>query len=124
MDNQKSIKTSFWDFKNVKIYSSGGEQILDFIVGFITGGIILHFVPGYFLYRLFSFQYEQLSKLGGLAEEMPTFPIKETLLVFVIFVVMILVFLYLLRRRKHFAFGFLIPLIFNILAFVLALSSF
>ena len=119
MDDQKLIKTSFWDFKNVKVYSSEGEQILDFIAGLIIGGGILHFIPGYFLTRLFSFKYKQLGEIGRSGSEMSTLPVWEILLVFAIYIMMILAILYLWKRRKHFAIGFLIPLTFNILAFIL-----
>ena len=125
MINQKSNnfpnkpqKTSFWDFKSVKVYTDLGEKILDFVIGFIIGGVILNFTPGYFLTRFASLRYKQLSEMG---REIPVFPIKEILLILAIYVVVILVFLYLWKRRRHFALGFLIPLIFSILAFILLL---
>jgi len=118
MDNQKPIKTSFWDFKSAKVYTDLGEKILDFVIGFIIGGAILHFAPGYFLTRLASLRYKQLGEMG---REIPIFPIREILLISIIYVALILVILYLWKRRKHFAFGFLIPLIFNILLFILLL---
>ena len=125
MINQKSNnfpnkpqKTSFWDFKSVKVYTDLGEKILDFVIGFIIGGIILNFTPCYFLTRLASLRYKQLIEIG---REMPTFPIREILLILMIYVALILVILYLLKRRRHFALGFLIPLISSILGFILLL---
>jgi len=116
--SNKLQKTSFWDFKSVKVYTDLGEKILDFVIGFIIGGVILNFTPGYFLTRLASLRYKQLSEMG---RKMPIFPLREILLIFIIYFVLTLVILYLWKRRRHFAFGFLIPLIFSILAFILLL---
>jgi len=120
MDNQKYIKTSFWDFKNPKIYKNEREKVLDFIVGLIIGGGILHLTSDYFLAGLFSFKFEKLlSRAEGLGKELSAFPIWEILLVFAICILMALAVLYLWKRRKQFAIGLLIPLVIRIGAIIL-----
>jgi len=110
MNNQKSIKTSFWDFKTPKVYTNIGERILDFLVGFF-----IPYLPIRFLWiRIVSFRFKQLGEMRP--HEYYPFPIREFLpfliLYFIIILLLILGIFYFWKRRRHFARGLLVSLIF------------
>ncbi len=117
---QKNIhKRSFWDFRNNRKYSCFGERNLDFWSGLIVGGIILRIIPGYFVLQLASMRWDYYHNDGKEISDLPT---CHVLWVLVIYTVMILIALYLLKKRKYLAFGFLTSLLFSILFFVLVLG--
>ena len=109
MNNQNPVKTSFWEFRSVKIYTSLGEKLLDFFVGLMIPGL----AADIFLSRLAAFMYEQAK------QEYLQFSIKDflsaSLPLFIVDVILIFGLFYFWKRRRHLAYGFLISLIFVIL---------
>jgi hypothetical protein len=105
MSKNKSTKTSFWDFRSVKIYTTWHERILDFMAGLFISRIIIEV----FLRSLSLVGFEDLEKAYF---NFPSWKFALiSFLIFLIYVVLIFCIVYLWRRRKYFAAGFLIQLI-------------
>jgi hypothetical protein len=118
MDNQKPVKTSFWDFKNIKDYTTILEKRLDFWVGWL----IPEYIISIFLTRIFSIRYEQLGEMGHKTLDLSFSKLLPTLIpLFAIFVIIILGIFYFLKRRKHLAYGLLVSLILSIMVFIFTL---
>lgn len=121
MDNQKPIKTSFWDFKNPKVYTTPGESIIDFVLG----GCIMNLPISYLFSKIMSYKFKQLGEIGAIGEAtMPIFSFKNVLHFLIPFFVLIILAVigvfYFWKRRKAFAYGLLVSLIFDILALYLS----
>jgi len=120
MDNQKPIKTSFWDFKNPKVYTTPGESIIDFLLG----GYIMHLPISYLIYKIQSYKFMQFGEIGTIGEAaIPTFSFKNVLHFLIPFFVLVILtaigVFYFWKRRRALAYGLLMSLIFDILAFFL-----
>ena len=57
------IKPSFWDFRSVRVYASGGEKFLDFITGFFALWV-LSFVFSFVFGGVFSVMFRMVG-IGG-----------------------------------------------------------
>jgi len=118
MDNQKNVKTSFWDFKTPKVYTTRGEKALDFWVSLLIFSSILNF----FLTKAFSFIYKHLGDLLP-----PEYSISEFLPFLIpcliVIILMILGVVYFWSRRRYIAYGLSVLIVQGILMLTILLKS-
>jgi len=118
MNNQKNVKTSFWDLKTPKVYTTGAERALDFWVSFWVANSLI----GFFLTKVISFQYRFLGEIHGPKYSYPISELLPVLIPFLIVVIfMILGFVYFWNRRRYIVYGLLTPLILSILMLIMVL---
>ncbi len=99
MDDQQnnnlinSQKTSFWDFRNKKIYISAWQRILDFFIG-VCASFIIYMVAFFLVQPIFR------SFLPYLGNVFLAFGIK--------IIILLMAFVYFLKRRRYIFWGLLL----------------
>jgi len=88
---QEIPETPFWDFWHKKVYSSGKEKLIDFIVGFIFAIVLTY--DGFYIVG-FGVEFIEIL-LGGF----------EFYGFFLLFMIFLAILIHFFRTRKYIAFG-------------------